>query len=471
MTSKLKIILLVFIISSNCFSQNRQGDKVSGSFRDLPLISILDSLSNQTDYFFSYNSSILEGTGRFTISANDKPIDQFLSELLVGTGIEYSFFKDQIILNYKKVEEVSKKKNHFILTGIVKDEKGNPLQNANVFLDGTTIGTSSDGDGLFKLESIPPGFYNLVFSHIGFENAVYSISEYNGGSRIQNHQMEIDLNQLQEVEINSNRITKNKSEWHLNFLSFRKELLGNSENTRSCVIENPEVINFYVDEKRDLLRAYASEPIQIRNDALGYKITYFLESFEMSPNDLRFRGQIKFRNANPIRNSEKREWNRNRSVSFNGSFNHFRNALLDNKLKEEGFRIYHLNDLNELKNGSRHLKKIQAEDIIVFKGDHYELGFNNFILVEFHKEKESINFLADIDFSSILYEKNINSSGIVVKNPSHQISIIKLLKNSVRLDLNGQIEDKFSLTTYGYWSWERLADLVPINYDPKLDKL
>lgn len=44
-----------------------------------------------------------------------------------------------------------------------------PLPFANVFIKGTTIGVTSDFDGLYKIGNLKPGIYNLVFSYVGYE--------------------------------------------------------------------------------------------------------------------------------------------------------------------------------------------------------------------------------------------------------------------------------------------------------------
>ena len=464
------LCFVFLIISLVAVAQKRKNDLVNGSFDNVPLEVIFDSLSAQTNYLFSYNSDLLPKGSLYTITADNTPIDQFLSRLLVGTGLKYSFFKDQIILNYEPPEQIVKrKKNMFAISGTVYDEAGLPLNNANVFLDGTTIGVSSDIDGNYKLEGIPPGLYDLVFSHVGYEHAVYQISEYNGGARIQNHQMEIDTGQLEEVEVISNRVNRNENSWLTYYSTFKEELIGQSQNATDCVIENPEVLNFSYDNATNTLRAFAKQPLQIRNEALGYRISYFLESFRMQESDLRFRGKIRFRNLEPMNGKERREWKRNRRESYEGSFNHFKKALLKNELRKEGFKTYHLKNLEsfELNN----LDELTESDIVLFKGDHYELNFKNYLLVEFRKEKESLAFLNNSLSIPILYEDLINENGVLVKNPGNQLSILKLLKRSVRLDLTGEVIDRFGITTYGYWSWERTADLVPINYDPKYDNL
>ncbi|MEP1032408.1 carboxypeptidase-like regulatory domain-containing protein [Ekhidna sp.] len=464
------LIVAFCIILSQGYCQNRKNDLVNGNFNNLPLEVIFDSLSAQTNYFFSYNSDLLPKGSLYSISADNTPIDKFLSRLLVGTGLKYSFFKDQIILNYLPVEaRVIKKKNFFSISGTVYNENGETLNNANVFLDGTTIGVSSDIDGNYKLESIPPGFYDIVFSHVGYENAVYQISEMNGGSRIQTHQMELDLGQLEEVEVISNRINRAETSWQRHYAVFRKEILGQSENAKESVIENPEALDFTYNSEKNSLSAFSQFPLQIRNDALGYRVSYFLESFKKEESELRFRGKIRFRNLEPLNSVEKREWRKNRKKSYFGSFNHFKQSLLSGELKKEGFRIYRVRSLDKFE--IKKENELSVTDILVFKGDHYELDFNNYLAVEYRKEKESEDFLRSSNFVQTLYAEYITSDGILIKDPGNQISVIRLLRNSVRLDLSGEVMDRFGLTTYGYWAWERTADLVPINYDPKYDNL
>lgn len=466
---RVSLIIVSCLIFFQGISQKRKNDLVNASFDNVSLEVIFDTLTVQTNYFFSYNSDVLPKGSLYSISAENMPIDQFLAKLLVGTGLQYSFFKDQIILNYKPVERVVKKKNFFTIAGTVYDENGVPLNNANVFLDGTTIGVSSDIDGNYRLESIPPGFYDIVFSHVGYENAVYHIMETNGGARIQSHQMELDLGQLEEVEVISNRISRKAESWQKYYTIFLEEMLGQSENAKQCVIENPEALNFIYSEDQKTLRAFSQLPLQIRNDALGYRVSYFLESFKKDEADLRFRGNIRFRNLTPFNRSEKREWQKNRRISYYGSFNHFKKSLLNGELKQEGFRIYEVKSLEnfEIRKGN----ELEASDIIVFKGDHYRLDFKNFLAIEYRKEKESLDFLLNSESVGIIYSNLLTKDGHLRKDPGRQISVLKLLRSSVRLDLSGEVLDRFGLTTYGYWAWERTADLVPVNYDPKYDNL
>ncbi len=469
----MRVNLLVLSVLTPLFlmAQNKRNQLINSTFNDVPLEIILDTLSAQTGYFFSYNSEIFPEGSRYSISFVDQPIDRALSKLLVGTSLAYSFYKDQIILNYKEPENQSiRKKDFFNISGKLLDDEGNPMSGANIFLDGTNIGNYTDIDGNYRLESIPPGYYDLVFSHVGYINGVYQISEYNGGSRIQDHQFTTDLGQLEEVEIIANRITKrgNENSWSFHYETFKQELLGSSSLSKSCVIENPEVIHFYFDQKDNSLSAYADEVLVIRNEALGYTIDYYLETFKKKSDDLRFRGKIRFRNQQPSSKSENKVWLKNRKRSYLGSFTHFKKSLLKGELKKEGFRIYQIKEIENFDLSKAY--QLDEQDIIVFKGDYYQLKFSENLLVEYKKEKESMNFLETSDFAKRMNAAYFADNGELEKKPSNQVSIIRLLKGPVKLDLTGQIVNKFGITIYGYMSWERTADLVPINYDPKWDK-
>lgn len=55
------------------------------------------------------------------------------------------------------------------LKGHVADaDSGRPLENAIVFLTNTPIGASTQPDGSFTLDNIPPGDYGLVISRVGY---------------------------------------------------------------------------------------------------------------------------------------------------------------------------------------------------------------------------------------------------------------------------------------------------------------
>jgi len=60
------------------------------------------------------------------------------------------------------------------ISGLVTDEKGNPLEGAAIVIKGTTAGTISDASGRFQLKDVPDDAV-LVITYVGFETKAVSV--------------------------------------------------------------------------------------------------------------------------------------------------------------------------------------------------------------------------------------------------------------------------------------------------------
>ncbi len=79
------------------------------------------------------------------------------------------FISVLVLINYQVTtySQVSGK-----LTGIVKDESGEPLVGANIIIDGITLGTATDFEGRYVILNIRAGTYTLRFRYIGYKTYV-----------------------------------------------------------------------------------------------------------------------------------------------------------------------------------------------------------------------------------------------------------------------------------------------------------
>ncbi len=87
------------------------------------------------------------------------------------------------------------------ISGIVTENNGNPILGANVYLEGTYDGTSTNENGTFSFETSETGVQTLVVSFLSFENysKVADISQLNNLSII----LREDVNSLETVVINA----------------------------------------------------------------------------------------------------------------------------------------------------------------------------------------------------------------------------------------------------------------------------
>ena len=69
------------------------------------------------------------------------------------------------------------------VTGVVVEEqRGEPLPGANVRIEGTSEGTSTDLNGRYRIEGLEPGTYALVFSFVGFQQTTVTGVEVDAGA-------------------------------------------------------------------------------------------------------------------------------------------------------------------------------------------------------------------------------------------------------------------------------------------------
>lgn len=87
--------------------------------------------------------------------------------------------------------------NSGAVTGMVVDEKGEPLIGVTVKVDGTTLGTSTDLDGKFSL-NIPKKKGELTISYVGYRTQTIKVTP---GQKLETIKMETTANDIDEVVV------------------------------------------------------------------------------------------------------------------------------------------------------------------------------------------------------------------------------------------------------------------------------
>src|SRR4030042_5966290 len=150
---------------------------------------------------------------------------------------------------------------------------------------------------------------------------------------------------LNEVVIKAKSLARERRS---NLLLFKNEFLGQTYNAYQCIILNKNDITFNYGHDKDTLRAYASKPLQIVNNALGYKITYFLDKFEYDRKNRTFffKGEIIYNEDFAMNVNQKQSYDLQRRGAYLGSrMQFFRNLWADN-LKNAEFVVQNLSGEN-----------------------------------------------------------------------------------------------------------------------------
>ncbi len=204
-TSNLKMKLTIALILIGLFQVNAengygQTNKVSISVDGTSILQVFQTIEDQTDYRFFYNTRDLNLQKKISYSADSKALSEVLENLFKNSGMAYQILGNQIVLKKitptEKVNEVISKiqQDQKPVEGTITDKTGMPLAGVTVLVEGTQRGTVTNFDGLYKI-SLNEGENVLVFSSLGYKTERFEVNN----NRLINLVLEEDFSQLEEV--------------------------------------------------------------------------------------------------------------------------------------------------------------------------------------------------------------------------------------------------------------------------------
>ena len=342
------------------------------------------------------------------------------------------------------------------LSGTVTDSTGAAIPEANVFIASSMVGTTTDSDGQYMIQGVPLGTLRLVVSRVGFEPQHEDLFVREARMYVRDFQLREKI-----YELGTLTVTADNRRWQRQLERFTRLFIGESPNAQQTTILNPEVLDF--SGRGGEFRAQASEPLIIENKALGYKLTYFLNEFIAEPTSWRWDGEPLFEPLEASSAEESARWSAKRDTAFYGSFRHFLLAVLNNRVDEQGFKMYSRPGSGGTPAAQRGLGGFrQSENRFPIKAtsiiregsgpDERVLDFQGFIEIVYVHEVEDAAFLA-------LQRRSGRAR--------FQTSTIRLDKGPTVVDLKGDTLDPYGVTFYGgYFAYERVGDQMPKEYRP-----
>ena len=189
---------------------------------------------------------------------------------------------------------------------VVELETGEPILYANVFLEGSAIGTLTDSLGNFTLDTKGFSSLPLIVSLIGYETNKFP-KNYISQNLIIHLKKGVEI---EEVKVSVD--IKNRKQY---IKQFKHEFLGTTGNASKCEIQNEEDLIPFYNEETSTLHVNSSKPLVIFNHALGYKLLYFLESFKQSGGRLFFNGYCLFEEFDFEKKGEKKKAEEKKPIS------------------------------------------------------------------------------------------------------------------------------------------------------------
>lgn len=201
----MKIILAasIFFISAAVnaveLSEYNQTKKFTFELKNVPIKNVIKYIEKQSEYVFFYYADVIDDSQKVSIEVLNLPVNEVLNKLFKDMPVNYEIKDRQILLKKKETVPASKiqqSKGKKLIQGLVKDETGEVVIGAAIKVKGTTIGTTTNIDGLYNL-SVPSENSVLIVSYIGYATQEVKV----GGRQNITITLKEDAKALEEVVV------------------------------------------------------------------------------------------------------------------------------------------------------------------------------------------------------------------------------------------------------------------------------
>ena len=370
---------------------------------------------------------------------------------------------------------------------VIDGESGKPLPYATVYFNNSSYGATTDEAGEFQFYALP-GKYDLIVNFLSYQPIIFPFELSAVDNRTYLFKMTPLEYDLPEISVESSR----DEIWYKNFQTFKNQFLGTSEFASSCEILNPEVFIIDFNPKTRVMKVKARSLIKIENKALGYRILYLLDKFEynIGKGYVYFQGYPGFEMMEGSKSRQKK-WAKARQKAYHGSITHFMASVIAGTTESEGYQVTEIveqTNINkptteevkqardEIRLSSRRGIRIDSDSeqmrvikrsnqpdkirvsnnapyptdsLITQKGKQLQAYFPNLLKVRYTKEASEPAYTGS------------------TQKVSFQESILSLTGGPAEVMKNGILTDPLSILLEGYMGWEKVGDMLPVDYDPQ----
>ncbi|WP_268123128.1 TonB-dependent receptor [Roseivirga pacifica] len=326
---------------------------------------------------------------------------------------------------------------------------GEPIENASIYLSGTSQGMSTDSTGSFEINQVNPGIYELVFSHVAYNNRV-EVIETRDVSLTVNARLTIKPVDLETIEVVQQ---KDKASRRRNLKRFRDFFFGADYMESQAFIRNEQDIDLY--DSDGILQSLKEYNLYVENNYLGYELEYYVKQFALAREAKSLLGFPRFTAIDAPNPTTALKWAENRQRSYNGSLRHFFSSLIDQTLEEDNFELFMTPNDPE---------STDEEEIAAYKEQaNRRLQINSKNLPpNFTIESTDFQNIKRINFGEILeinYTNEFDNAG------GFQSSKIKLVDEYVYVYTNGVLINPSAIKLFGQMAQEGVYQLLPYDYE------
>lgn len=328
--------------------------------------------------------------------------------------------------------------------GHVYNEANEPIEGVVVYVDGTTLSSTTNGEGFFSITATQKMTGQLVVRSMGYKPL--RIDDPFGYGKPLKIILEPEAIEMKAAVIEGKTIFSRKEMLR----AFREQFLGTSGAGRSCKIENEDDIWLRFDTSTNTLYAEAGQPLRIVNNRLKYIIT-----FDLIASEIRYRkkslepyfitgaffgGTTLFSDISENGNADKR-----RKEAYLGSPMHFIKTIVNEDWDNQKFELFN----GSLKaNPNKHLTISDT------------LGIKKIIVTQ---QEPAANITMRIENTERRLPQEKKQRFEILYNKKEQ-SFFMYNSGTFYANTNGLFWPLHELTFGGYMGDLRMGDLLPSDY-------
>lgn len=182
------------------YPQSITQERVSLRLSSRPMKEVLALLETKAGLHFVYDREVLPENRSVSIEVTDRPVKEVIEKVLQNTNTTYRQVGQNIVITKKLAE---KKVVNGTLQGYVKDIRTNgAVVGVSVRIAGAPLGAYTDGEGQYRINSVPEGKHTVIFSAIGYRSDTVSTVSIAGGlTKELNNRLTEATEKLQEVTV------------------------------------------------------------------------------------------------------------------------------------------------------------------------------------------------------------------------------------------------------------------------------
>lgn len=188
------LLLVLSFIFLTTISANAQTGIVNLKLENVTLPRLFQEIEKQSTYRFSYRDADLTGKEPVTVSVKEQSLKSLLTGILSKRNLQYQVSGNKILITVSSTQS-PKSTGKKEVSGVVVDDKGEPIIGANIIEKGTTNGIMTDANGVFSL-TVTAGA-QIQVSYIGYLSQEINVGNKSDFQII----LKEDLHTLEEVVV------------------------------------------------------------------------------------------------------------------------------------------------------------------------------------------------------------------------------------------------------------------------------